>query len=88
MLGRILPKAKRACDKSVVLIMLLLLAMGLVTLFSATYYPRTTAGDPLSAVKKQLVGVALGAAACASFDMFNDVEHRGRVFKEKVRSMV
>ena len=64
MLGRVLPKARRACDKSVVLIMLILLAMGLVTLFSATYYPRTTAGDPLSAVKKQLIGVALGAAAC------------------------
>ena len=64
MLERVLPKAKRACDKSVVLIMLILLAMGLVTLFSATYYPRTTAGDPLSAVKKQLIGVALGAAAC------------------------
>lgn len=42
----------------------LLLAMGLVTLFSATYYPRTAAGDPLSAVKKQLIGVALGAGAC------------------------
>lgn len=64
MLERIVPKPKRACDKSVVLIMLILLAMGLVTLFSATYYPRTTAGDPLSAVKKQLIGVALGAAAC------------------------
>lgn len=44
--------------------MVLLLAMGLVTLFSATYYPRTAAGDPLGAVKKQLIGVALGAAAC------------------------
>ena len=59
-----LPRAGRSCDKTVVVIMLMLLAMGLVTLFSATYYPRTTAGDPLSAVKKQLIGIALGAGAC------------------------
>ena len=59
-----LPRAGRSCDKMVVVIMLMLLAMGLVTLFSATYYPRTTAGDPLSAVKKQLIGIALGAGAC------------------------
>ena len=45
--------------------MVMLLVLGLITLFSATYYPRTVAGDPLSAVKKQLIGVALGAAACA-----------------------
>ena len=54
----------RACDKLLVALMVLLLVMGLITLFSATYYPRTTAGDPLSAVKKQMIGVALGAAAC------------------------
>ena len=62
--GMRLPRARRACDKTVVVIMLMLLVLGLITLFSATYYPRTTAGDPLSAVKKQLVGIALGAAAC------------------------
>lgn len=55
---------RRACDKTIVLLMVLLLALGLVTLFSATYYQRTASGDPLSAVKKQLIGVALGAAAC------------------------
>lgn len=58
-------KARRTCDKSVVVLMVLLLAMGLVTLFSATYYQRTASGDALSAVKKQLLGVGLGAAACA-----------------------
>jgi len=45
--------------------MVLLIAMGLLTLFSATYYQRTAGGDPLSAVKKQLFGIALGACACA-----------------------
>ena len=55
---------RRACDKSVVALMVLLLIFGLITLFSATYYPKTVAGDPLSAVKKQLIGVGLGAVAC------------------------
>ncbi|MBR2942103.1 MAG: FtsW/RodA/SpoVE family cell cycle protein, partial [Clostridia bacterium] len=57
-------RSLRTCDKTIVALMVLLLVLGLITLFSATYYPRTTAGDPLSAVKKQLIGVALGAAAC------------------------
>jgi len=55
---------RRTCDKTIVLLMVLLLILGLITLFSATYYQRTASGDPLSAVKKQLVGVGLGAAAC------------------------
>lgn len=57
-------RTRRTCDKTVVLLMVLLLAMGLTTLFSATYYQRTAGGDPLSAVKKQLLGVALGAVCC------------------------
>lgn len=44
--------------------MILLIILGLITLFSATYYQRTASGDPLSAVKKQLFGIALGAGAC------------------------
>ena len=44
--------------------MILLIMLGLITLFSATYYQRTASGDPLSAVKKQLFGIALGAGAC------------------------
>ena len=49
---------------SIVVLMVVLLLMGLLTLFSATYYQRTRNGDPFSAVKKQLIGVLLGAAAC------------------------
>jgi UDP-N-acetylmuramoylalanine--D-glutamate ligase len=32
--------------------------------------------------------IVLLAPACASFDMFQDYEHRGRVFKETVRGMI
>ncbi|MFR6027003.1 MAG: hypothetical protein ACLUMK_10850 [Christensenellales bacterium] len=55
---------RRTCDKTVVTLMVLLLLMGLVTLFSATYCQKAATGDALAAVKKQLIGVALGAAAC------------------------
>ena len=57
---------RRTCDKTVVTLMVLLLLMGLVTLFSATYYQKAATGDALAAVKKQLIGVALGAAACVT----------------------
>ena len=62
-------RIRRTCDKSVVLLMALLLGFGLITLLSATYYQRTAGGDPFSAVKKQLVGVGLGAAACVFLSM-------------------
>ena len=60
---------RRTCDRTIVALMVLLLALGLVTLFSATYYQRAAGGDALSAVKKQLVGIALGAAACVSLSL-------------------
>ncbi len=33
-------------------------------------------------------GIVLLAPACASFDMFDNYEHRGKVFKEAVRSLI
>ena len=58
-------RTRRSCDKTVVTIMVLLLVLGLITLFSATYYQRAATGYALSAVKKQLIGIGLGAVACA-----------------------
>lgn len=51
-------------DKTLLTIMILLMMLGLLTLFSATYYKaRNSTGDPWSEVKKQMFGVAVGAAA-------------------------
>ena len=52
-------------DKTLLTMMTLLMMLGLLTLFSATYYKAQDAGDPLSEVKKQLFGAAVGAAAMA-----------------------
>lgn len=60
----ILPKRKRRpVDKTLPVIVTLLLMMGLVTLFSATYYNAQDGGDALSEVKKQLFGMAIGFVA-------------------------
>ena len=57
------PAPARPVDKTLLTMMTVLLLTGLVTLFSATYYQGQNGGDPLSEVKKQLFGVAVGAAA-------------------------
>lgn len=60
----ILPKRKRRpADKTLPVIMALLMMMGLVTLYSATYYTAQSSGDAFSEVKKQLFGMAIGAVA-------------------------
>ncbi|HZE71425.1 MAG TPA: UDP-N-acetylmuramoyl-L-alanine--D-glutamate ligase [Pyrinomonadaceae bacterium] len=56
------------------------------------YAPHERAGDMRDAVnagfKSATSGdVVLLAPACASFDMFESFEHRGKVFKEAVRSL-
>ena len=62
----VIPKLKKShgrVDSAMVLIVILLILSGLLVLFSATYYTAQYRGDPLSDVKKQLTGVALGAVA-------------------------
>ena len=59
-----MPKTKRGpVDSTLAVILLLLLLTGLLVLFSATYYTAQDRGDPLSEVKKQLLGIGLGTAA-------------------------
>lgn len=55
---------RRPVDAKLVAALILLLLFGLVVLFSATYYSAQEGGDALSAVKKQMLGIAMGAAAC------------------------
>ena len=52
-------------DGTLVAVLIMLLLAGLLILFSATYYTAQDSGDPLGEVKKQLAGIALGAAARA-----------------------
>ena len=56
---------KKPVDKTLLTIMTMLMMLGLLTLFSATYYKAQDGGDPFSEVKKQLFGAAVGAAAMA-----------------------
>ena len=54
-------------DRTLLLIVTLLLMCGLLTLFSATYYNAVDQGDALLGVKKQLIGIGLGAALMLAF---------------------
>jgi UDP-N-acetylmuramoylalanine--D-glutamate ligase len=54
--------------------------------------PVSRASTMREAVAKSVEAASTGdtvllAPACASFDMFNDYEHRGRVFKEEVQAL-
>lgn len=51
----------KQADGTLALILALLMMCGLLTLFSATYYKAVDQGDALLEVKKQLIGVGLGA---------------------------
>lgn len=60
---RQLRRTERApTDKTLLLIVVLLLMGGLLALFSATYYKAVDQGDALLEVKKQMIGIGLGAA--------------------------
>ena len=57
------------------------------------YAPTTRASDMTDAVRKAYRAAEPGdtvllAPACASFDMFQSFEHRGRVFKEEVKKVL
>ena len=55
-------KRKNPVDATLPVIVVLLLQCGLLTLFSATFYKAVcTTGDSLLEVKKQLIGIGLGA---------------------------
>ena len=58
---RYLQARRRPVDATLLTILALLLMGGLLTLFSATYYKAVDHGDALLEVKRQLVGVGLGA---------------------------
>ena len=59
---KILTRRRNPVDSSLVIIMVMLLAAGLLVLFSATYFAATE--NRLSEVIKQLLGIALGTVAC------------------------
>ena len=56
---------RRPVDRTLLTILAMLLMIGLLTLFSATYYKAQDGGNPLAEVEKQLFGLAVGAAAMA-----------------------
>jgi UDP-N-acetylmuramoylalanine--D-glutamate ligase len=49
-------------------------------------YPAKSMDEAVALGEQLKLGPVLLSPACASFDMFNDFEHRGRVFKDLVRS--
>ena len=59
---KILSRRRNPVDSSLIAIMVMLLSTGLLVLFSATYYAAKE--NPLAEITKQLIGVALGTAAC------------------------
>ena len=60
---KIARKKLNPVDSTLILILIMLLLAGLLVLFSATFYTAQDRGDPLSEVRHQLLGIALGAAA-------------------------
>ena len=56
---------KKPVDGTLLTVMILLMMLGLLTLFSATYYKALETGNPWDQVVKQLFGAAVGAAAMA-----------------------
>lgn len=59
--ARGLRRSRAPVDATLMTVLTLLLMCGLLTLFSATYYKAVDHGDALLEVKRQLIGVGLGA---------------------------
>ncbi|MBO5502153.1 MAG: putative lipid II flippase FtsW [Clostridia bacterium] len=58
---RYLKRARTSVDSMMLAVLLMLLMGGILILFSATYYQALRKGDALLEVKRQLIGIALGA---------------------------
>ncbi len=63
--ARYLKKRRAHVDHTLLALLILLLMFGLLTLFSATYYKAVKQGDALLEVKRQLIGIGLGAVLMA-----------------------
>ena len=59
---KVLTRRRNPVDGSLVIILMMLLSAGLLVLFSATYFAAEV--NRLAEVYKQLIGIALGTAAC------------------------
>ena len=57
-------RRRNPVDGMLVMVLILLLATGLLVLFSATYYTSQDKANPLAEVERQLFGIALGTVAC------------------------
>ncbi len=61
---KVLMRRRAPVDRALIIILIMLLGFGLLTLYSATWYPAQGTDHALNEVTKQLIGVALGTAAC------------------------
>lgn len=61
--NQILQRKRDPVDGTLMTVFIMLLLAGLLVLFSATYYTAQDTGDPFAEVRRQLIGIALGAAA-------------------------
>ena len=58
-------RREETVDKGLLTVFILLLAVGLLVLYAASYYNAQDSGNSLSEVLSQLMGVGVGAAARA-----------------------
>lgn len=60
---QILQRKRDPVDGTLMTVFIMLLLAGLLVLFSATYYNAQDAGDPFREVRRQMIGIGLGALA-------------------------